>query len=140
MDLYNGALLLKARSFAVYPPFFLSVHIALLVDRLAENIEHSAEGLFTDRNLDTRTCGCDLHILAQSLAGCEHNAAHDAVAHVLSHLHNALFAVDLNGESVSYHRELSRSKFNIYNTPHDLCYSALFHRLLLSPKSALADG
>ena len=135
--LNDRALILKRRSLAVYLPLFLGINVALLVDRLSENIEHTSESLFTYGHLYTRTGRCDLHILGESLARCKHYAADDPVAHMLSDLHNAVLSVYLNGERVSYHRELSRGELHIYNRSDDLCYLAFFHRLLLSVEAEI---
>ena len=123
----NGALLLKRRSLAVYAPFLLGHDVALLVDRLAEDVEHTSEGLLADGHLYARARSSDLHILAESLTCGEHDTAHDVVAHMLSDLHNAASAVDLNGESVPDHGELSRGELNVYNRSDDLSYLTFFH-------------
>ena len=126
-DFNDRALLLKSRSFAVYLPSFSSFDLTFFVDRLADNVEHTSKSLFSDRNLNTASGYRNLHILAESLTGCEHDTAYSAVAHMLSDLHITLFAVKFNGEGVFYHRKVSGTEYNVYNRSDDLSYSAFFH-------------
>ena len=60
-DLNNRALIAERRSLSVDLPFFFSVNVALFIDRLSENVEHSAESFFAYRNLDARIGSDNIH-------------------------------------------------------------------------------
>ena len=49
---HHRALILECRGFSVYLPSFVCSDVALLVDRLAENVEHTSEGLLADGHLN----------------------------------------------------------------------------------------
>ena len=114
-DLYNGALIRELRRLSVDLPIIVRLNVSGKVDRLAENIEHSAERRLADRHPDTAAGRGDLHTLAQSVGGCQHDRADDMTAHMLGDLHHTSTAVEFNGESVLDHGELPIGKLHVDN-------------------------
>ena len=49
------------------------------------------------------------------------------ISHVLSHFHNAVFAVNSDYKRVLDHRKLVFGEFNIYNRSDDLSNFSFFH-------------
>ena len=65
----------------------------LSIDRITQDIKQSAEGLLTYRNSDSGTCIRDDHVPLESLGCTQHDAAHDALPHLLCHLHDTAFSM-----------------------------------------------
>src|SRR6202035_5191185 len=70
----------------------------LAVNGLADDVEHPAEGLLADRNLNRRTGGADRITAPHAFGGVHRDGAYRAVAEALLHLEHELataLAVDL---------------------------------------------
>ena len=82
-DLHRGALLGKARRVPVDGPLLLAIGRALVVDGVAQHVEHPAQGPLPHRHADGPAGGGDSHAAGKALAGGQGDAAHRAVAQML---------------------------------------------------------
>ena len=71
---------------AVDRPALLVLHVARVVDRVAEQVEDAAERALADRHRDRRAGVADLGAAAEAVGGVHGDAAHAVVAEVLLHL------------------------------------------------------
>ena len=92
-NLLYRILVLELRRLPVDLPVLLCLRCRLSIDRIAQHIKQSAEGLLTYRNSDSGTCIRDDHVPLESLGCTQHDAAHDALPHLLCHLHDTLSAM-----------------------------------------------
>ena len=92
-NLLYRILVLELRRLPVDLPVLLCLRCRLPIDRIAQHIKQSAEGLLTYRNSDSGTCIRDDHVPLESLGCTQHDAAHDALPHLLCHLHDTLSAM-----------------------------------------------
>ena len=128
----GAGLLVIGRRVAVDAPFFAGDGLRLVIDRAAEQVEHAAERLRTDGNLDARA-GVERLDAAHHAVGRAHgDAAHRVVAELLRDLADELlaaFALDLYG--VEQVGQVAVRKPDVQNRADDLHNDAvmlLLHR------------
>ena len=127
-DLGGGALLGKGGGRPVDGPGLLGLYRALLVDGLAQDVEHPAQGLLPHRGLDGGAGGDHLVPPAQPLAGGEHDAPDGVPAHVLGHFHHPRLAVHGDGHGLVDLRQLAAGELHVHHRPKHLRHSAFqFH-------------
>ena len=136
--LHGGALLGEGGGLPVNVPVVLRLNGALFVDGLAQHIEHAAQVVFSHRDGDAAAGMGDGHILMESVAGGQHDAADQSLPQVLGDLHHASLFSHLDGESVSNAGQLSRGKGHVDDSPHDgdnFCLAHIKRSLLSWPSS-----
>ena len=106
-NFYGRFLIPEGRSAPVNRPLFLCFYRACLVDRIAQNVKHSAQCCGSNRYLNAGSGRSDLHVLAKSLCRRKTDAANNFISHMLRHFHHALFPVVYNGQCIPDHWQLS---------------------------------
>ena len=132
-NFHRGTLLLKGGGLAVDALHRRALgHGAAAVDGLAQHVEHPPQGGPAHRHLD----GVSGHVHGQSpgqpLAGGEHDAAHDAAAHMLRHLHNTDLAVLFHRQLLPQAGERSLLDLHVHHGAGDLYDDASFQILTSS--------
>ena len=93
-NLVGDVLLAISRRVAVNRAMRLFGEVAVLsVDRLAEDVEHTPQGLFADRDGDRGMGVLDLHAADQAFGGAHRDRADDVVADVLHDLDGERMAI-----------------------------------------------
>ena len=85
-DLLARRQVLDLRGVAVDRPALLGLDVALLVDRLAEQVEDAAERRLADGHRDRAAGVADLGAAREAVGGVHGHGAHAVVAEVLLHL------------------------------------------------------
>ena len=124
-DVHHGALVLERGGLAVNRPLLAGLHRPLLVDGVAQDVEHAAQHALAHGDGDGRAGGGDGHAAAQALAGGEHDAAHRVAAHMLGHLHDLPAAVQLHLQSLLQLRQGAAVKGHVHHGAHDLYNGSL---------------
>ena len=102
------------------PAFAVLGELRAAVDRLAQHIKHTPQGLGADGHTDGAAGGSDDHIPRQTLRRVQQDAADGAAAHVLGHFHDQLFALHLNGQGLFDPGEVVAVKDDIDHRSNDL--------------------
>ena len=129
--LNNRALILKARRITVNDPFRLIIKALASVNRLTEHIEKTTKRLLTDRNRNARSGRLNFHILAEALAGCQHNTAGNISTDQLCDFHHASSAIIIHNQGILNVWKFAILKLHIHNRSHDLNDLSLVHICLL---------
>ena len=109
-------------------PPLLGLHGPLLVDGLAQDVKHPAQGLLPHGGLDGVAGGGDLHPPAQPLTGGEHDAADGVSADVLGHFHHLLGVPQGDGHGLVDFWQLAVGEDHVYHRPKHLRHCAFpFH-------------
>ena len=115
-NLHSGALLLKGGGGAIDAAAGHVVgHGGAAVDRLAQHVEHTAQGGRAHGDLDRVAGGLYLHPPGQALAAGKHHAADGAVPHVLGHLHHPDSPVLLYGKGLTDVGQVPRLKLHVHH-------------------------
>ena len=119
-DLGRGLLLLIGRSGTVDRPALLAFDRRLVVYRLTEKVEDTAEVLVTDRNGDRAAgIGC-LHAAHQAVGGLHRDAAHGILTDMLRNLDRDDMAVVVDRDGVQQLGQRVSGKFNVKHRSGDL--------------------
>ena len=120
-NLRGSVLIFKSRSLSVNRPFIIGFHLSLAVDRIAEDVEQTAENIFADRNRNRSACIDCLHASGEAVRGRQSDTANLIVSLMLRNFRNDFFAIlVLNFNGVHQFRKLIRIKFYIYNWSDNL--------------------
>ena len=132
-DLVRSLLLLEFRSGTVDLPLFLGLGLRLIINRLAEQVEDTAKGLLSDRDLDRRAGIHSLHASYETVGGTHRNAAHDIVADMLSDLNDQLMTVVVDLDGIKQIGQVVGVELDIKNRTddcHDRAYVLICHTVI----------
>ena len=118
--LYYRTLLFEGRWISVDNPMFLSFQGFSTVDGLSQYVEQSAQCLITYRHLNSFSGSNDIHILAKSFTGTQHDAANGIVANMLCHFHDQTLAFTVYFQGILDKRKIIVLELYVYNRSHDL--------------------
>ena len=130
----GGLLLLIAGSGAVDGPVSLRGGGGLIVHRLTQQIEHAAQALVADGDLDGLAGVHGLGAAHQAVGAAHGDAAGDVVTGQLRHLDHQLLAVVVDLDGVEQVRQLSILELDVQHRADDLDHLAdvfFGHRLQL---------
>ncbi len=125
-DARRRLLLVELRRGAVdRPELLVADRCGVVVDRLAEHVEHAAEALGADRHHDRMARVLSLHAAREAVGGAHGDAARDAVTEMLHDLDDevdldVLAYRPLDGDGVEDGRQFAGREFNIYDRSDDL--------------------
>ena len=101
-------------------PLFFGLYRFAVVNRLAEQVEDTAEVLVTDRNGDRAAgIGC-LHAAHQAVGGLHRDAAHGILTDMLRNLDRDDMAVVVDRDGVQQLGQRVSGKFNVKHRSGDL--------------------
>ena len=106
------------------PGFLVADRRRIMVNRLAQNVEDTAENFIADRNRDRSARINGLHATGKTIGRAHSDAAGHAVAEVLHDLDHEVdfyftsFALD--GDCIENLRQFARREFDIYDRSDDL--------------------
>jgi hypothetical protein len=136
-DLARGREVLDARCGAVDRPALLELHVALLVDRVAEQVEDAPERAIADRHGDRAARVADLYAARQAVGSVHRDRADTVVTEVLLHLEHErrllAAAVQRDLECVVDLGQVLRGKGDLHDDTLDLlhgpggCLGCCFH-------------
>ena len=111
----------------MYGHILLSIDRSLIVDRLADYIEHSAEGSLADGHF-YRCAGIDRGAAAGKTVGGEKRyASYAVIAYMLDRLHDDLAVRELYLDRIVYIRHFTGGKLDIYDRPYDPSDNSVLH-------------
>ena len=96
-------------------PAFLRLRRRKIVNRLAEEVENTSEGLFSDRNGYRMSRVERLHASYKTVGASHRDTADNVVADVLSNLDNELLTVVVNFDRIEQIRQTVGRKLYIEN-------------------------
>jgi hypothetical protein len=117
-------------------PEILGFGSRLVVNRLAEQVEHPAEGSVPDRHLDCRACVSGFSPANQTVCASHRDTAHGVVTDVLRDFGDKLAVSVLNFNRVKELRQLLRFKPNVKHRAYNLynCSDVFRHNSVLAIK------
>ena len=105
-------------------PALLRVGSGLVVDGLAQEVEHASQALVTDRDCD-RPFGVDrVDAADQTIGGAHRDTADDIVADLLRHLGDQSAAINIDFDGIEQCRQLPLLETDIKDRAGDLYYLA----------------
>ena len=116
----GGLLLVKGRSRTVDGPALDVLRRGLLVDGLAQQVEHAAQALVTNGHLDRFAGIHGIRTADKAVGGRHGNAAHDVIANVLGNLNDQLFAVVFQFNGVQKGGQFTVPESDVQYRSHDL--------------------
>ena len=119
-NLRGGLLLVKGRSRTVDGPALDVLRRGLLVDGLAQQVEHAAQALVTNGHLDRFAGVHGIRTADKAVGGRHGNAAHDVIANVLGNLNDQLFAVVFQFNGVQKGGQFTVPESDVQYRSHDL--------------------
>ena len=131
--LVGSLLLLKLGGRAVDLPLFFGDGLRLVVNSFAEQVEDTAEGLLSDRDLDRRAGIHSLHASNEAVGGTHRNAAHDIVADMLSDLNDQLLTVVVDLDGIKQIGQMVGVELDIKHRTddcHDRAYVLICHTVI----------
>ena len=90
------------------------------VDGLSQYVEQSTQCLITYRHLNSFSGSNDIHILAKSFTGTQHDAANGIVANMLCHFHDQTLAFTVYFQGILDKGKIIVLELYVYNRSHDL--------------------
>ena len=118
--LYYRTLLFEGRWISVDDPMLLSFQGFSTVDGLSQYVEQSTQCLITYRHLNSFSGSNDIHILAKSFTGTQHDAANGIVANMLCHFHDQTLAFTVYFQGILDKGKIIVLELYVYNRSHDL--------------------
>ena len=117
----RGALLLVVgRRVAVDAPLLAGDGLGLIVDGLAQEVEHPSQGLLADRHLDAGAGVHSLHAANHTVGGAHGDAAHHVVAQLLGHFADQLVILTFDFNGVEQIRQMPVLEADVQNRADDL--------------------
>ena len=119
-DLSCRLLILIGRSGTVDGPALLALDRRLVIHRLAEQVENTAQIVVADRNRDRSTGINGLHAAHQTVRGLHRDAAHGILTDVLRNFDRDHTAVVVDRDGAQQLGQCIGSKFNVQHRSDNL--------------------
>ena len=130
-QLGRGGNVREGRGLAVDGQIFRGVDRAFAVDRLTDDVEHSAERRLTDGHFHARAGVDGAAAALQSVGGKERDAAHRVIAELLHRLHDDAPLAGVHLDGVVDLRQLSGRELHVHHRADDPFDDTVFHTFSL---------
>ena len=119
-----GTLLFESRRRSVNGRIFHILRCGLVIDRLAQHVEYTAQGLLTYRYAYGCACCDRIHSSYQSVSRTHSHATHCIITQMLRNFyHQCSIVISLDADSFVYLGKIP-VKLNVQHCTDDLCQSA----------------